>query len=240
VLASLALVCLAFGCFASAAMRLDQSETPAALRVSGEPSLFYAAKDRSFEGYRLSWQGNDGRVLALRLVRRTDGSAWLQSTQIEAPKPATAAARAIPERQLDSTVQPRGVVTPAAETFAAIGQALPQVQAPQIQAPPQIQARLRVTKVISAQQFLTFRAYLRVADFWGQAMADLDSTVANGAAPRNVWTMEGAQSGNFRWLSRVAPRDQYFLEAARYLLRLAGIDPASMITQDKQTNWLRG
>jgi hypothetical protein len=90
-------------------------------------------------------------------------------------------------------------------------------------------------KVVSAAELSLLRAYLRVADFSRLPVEPITAT-ANG----NRWTIEAAREGNFRWLTRVAPRDQYFMNAALYLVRLSGEDTRQFYQKDPKTGWTHG
>ena len=56
----------------------------------------------------------------------------------------------------------------------------------------------------------------------------------------NLWTLEGARQGNYRWLTRNAPKDMYFIDAAIYLVRLAGLNTAEFLVKDAKVNWMHG
>jgi hypothetical protein len=87
-------------------------------------------------------------------------------------------------------------------------------------------------RVVSANQFSLFRAYLRVADFWRIPVTE--------PGPGNQWTLEGGREGNYRWLTMAAPKDMYFIDAILYLVRLAGLDPATFLVKDAKSNWRHG
>jgi hypothetical protein len=94
---------------------------------------------------------------------------------------------------------------------------------------------LTKTKIVSASELSLLRAYLRVADFSRLPVEPIaDSTSGNR------WTIEAAREGNFRWLTRVAPRDQYFMNAALYLVRLSGLDTQQFYQKDPKTGWTHG
>lgn len=95
----------------------------------------------------------------------------------------------------------------------------------------QTQGQMRVG-VMSVQQFARFKAYLRVCDFWRLPIM--------AARQGNQWTIEGVQSGNYRWLTQGAPRDRYFMEAAMYLARLASLPLNRFLVADPSSGWWRG
>ncbi len=92
-----------------------------------------------------------------------------------------------------------------------------------------------VVKELSADQVSLFRAYLRVADFWRMPTDDK----AQGDSG-NLWTLEGARHRNYRWLSRKAPMDMYFIDAALYLVKLAGINADAFLVKDANADWMHG
>ena len=92
-----------------------------------------------------------------------------------------------------------------------------------------------VVKALSIEQVSLFRAYMRIADFW--RMPTVDTTQGDSG---NLWTLEGARQGNYRWLSRSAPKDMYFIDAAIYLIRLAGLNTAEFLVKDAKVNWMHG
>ena len=79
-------------------------------------------------------------------------------------------------------------------------------------------------------QVITFRAYLKIADFWRLSMED-----EFGMNSGNVWVLEGAYQGNYRWLKRFAPRDMYFRDAGLYLVELVGLSTEKFLVPDPIT-----
>ena len=92
-----------------------------------------------------------------------------------------------------------------------------------------------IVKALSADQVSLFRAYMRVADFWRMPTND----EFHGESG-NLWTLEGARQGNYRWLTRNAPKDMYFIEAALYLIKLAGLNSNAFLVKDAKANWMHG
>ena len=92
-----------------------------------------------------------------------------------------------------------------------------------------------IVTALSADQVSLFRAYLRVADFWRMPTND-----AFQGDSGNLWTLEGTRQGNYRWLTRNAPKDMYFIDAALYLVRLAGLNSAAFLVKDAKANWMHG
>jgi hypothetical protein len=101
---------------------------------------------------------------------------------------------------------------------------------------------LTKTKIVSASELSLLRAYLRVADFSRLPVEPIAVSASGITIPTvgNRWTMEVAREGNFRWLTRVAPRDQYFMNAALYLVRLSGLDTQQFYQKDPKTGWTHG
>lgn len=83
---------------------------------------------------------------------------------------------------------------------------------------------------INNREVITFRAYLKIADFWRLNIED-EFAQASG----NVWVLEGVQQGNYRWLKRFAPKDMYFRDAGLYLIELAGLARADFLVVDRVT-----
>ena len=92
-----------------------------------------------------------------------------------------------------------------------------------------------VVKALSIEQVSLFRAYMRIADFW--RMPTVDTSQGDSG---NLWTLEGARQGNYRWLTRNAPKDMYFIDAAIYLIRLAGLNTTEFLVKDAKINWMHG
>lgn len=92
-----------------------------------------------------------------------------------------------------------------------------------------------VVKALSADQVSLFRAYMRVADFWRMPTDD-----ALQGDSGTIWTLEGARQGNYRWLTRNAPKDMYFIDAALYLVKLAGLSTEAFLVKDAKANWMHG
>ncbi len=92
-----------------------------------------------------------------------------------------------------------------------------------------------VVTALTVDQVSLFRAYLRVADFWRMPTND----EAQGDSG-NLWTLEGARQGNYRWLVRKAPRDMYFIDAALYLAKLAGLNAETFLVKDAKADWMHG
>ena len=92
-----------------------------------------------------------------------------------------------------------------------------------------------IVKELSREQVSLFRAYLRVADFW--RMPTQDKSQGDSG---NLWTLEGARHRNYRWLNRKAPTDMYFIDAALYLVKLAGLDAETFLVKDAKANWMHG
>ena len=92
-----------------------------------------------------------------------------------------------------------------------------------------------IVKALRIEQVSLFRAYMRIADFW--RMPTLDTFKGDLS---NLWTLEGARQGNYRWLTRNAPKDMYFIDAAIYLVRLAGLNTAEFLVKDAKVNWMHG
>ena len=92
-----------------------------------------------------------------------------------------------------------------------------------------------VVKKLSPDQVSLFRAYLRVADFWH--MPTNDKLQGDSG---NVWTLEGAHHRNYRWLARNAPKDMYFIDAALYLAKLAGLNSEVFLLKDAKADWMHG
>ena len=93
----------------------------------------------------------------------------------------------------------------------------------------------RTVNELSVEQVSLFRAYLRVADFWRMPAKD-NSQGDSG----NLWTLEGARHRNYRWLNRKAPTDMYFIDAALYLVKLAGLDAKTFLVKDANADWMHG
>jgi len=92
-----------------------------------------------------------------------------------------------------------------------------------------------VVKELSAEQVSLFRAYMRVADFW--RMPTYDKFQGDSG---NLWTLEGARHRNYRWLNRKAPMDMYFIDAALYLVKLAGLNAEAFLVKDANADWMHG
>ncbi len=92
-----------------------------------------------------------------------------------------------------------------------------------------------IVKALSGEQVSLFRAYMRIADFW--RMPTVDNFQGDSG---NLWTLEGTRQGNYRWLTRNAPKDMYFIDAAIYLIKLAGLNTAEFLVKDAKANWLHG
>ena len=92
-----------------------------------------------------------------------------------------------------------------------------------------------IVKTLNADQVSLFRAYMRIADFW--RMPTVDELQGDSG---NLWTLEGTRQGNYRWLTRNAPKDMYFIDAALYLIKLAGLSPAQFLVKDAKANWMHG
>ena len=92
-----------------------------------------------------------------------------------------------------------------------------------------------VVKALNGEQVSLFRAYMRIADFW--RMPTVDNFQGDSG---NLWTLEGTRQGNYRWLTRNAPKDMYFIDAAIFLIKLAGLNSAEFLVKDAKANWLHG
>lgn len=92
-----------------------------------------------------------------------------------------------------------------------------------------------IVKMLNVDQVSLFRAYMRVADFW--RMPTNDEFQGDSG---NLWTLEGTYQGNYRWLTRKAPKDMYFLDAALYLIKLAGLNSDLFLVKDAKANWMHG
>ena len=92
-----------------------------------------------------------------------------------------------------------------------------------------------IVKTLNVEQVSLFRAYMRVADFWRMPTND-----AFQGDSGNLWTLEGTYQGNYRWLTRKAPKDMYFIDAALYLIKLAGLNSNSFLVKDANANWMHG
>ncbi len=76
-----------------------------------------------------------------------------------------------------------------------------------------------VAKTITRHDVNLLHAYLRIANFWRTPAQDQFAS----NAPATALILEGAQNGNYRWLSRTVYGDMYVVDACRYIARLAGL-----------------
>ena len=124
-------------------------------------------------------------------------------------------------------VRPDGTASLLNQRFSTGGQGELGAEAQRTGAP--------VVKQLSINQVSLFRAYLRVADFWRMPIDDPSQGTSG-----NLWTLEGARYRNYRWLNRKAPKDMYFIDAALYLVRLAGLDANTFLVKDAKADWMHG
>jgi hypothetical protein len=76
-----------------------------------------------------------------------------------------------------------------------------------------------VAKTISTNDVRVLQAYVRIANFWRAPAIDQFAS----QQPGTTLSLEGAQNGNYRWLSRTVHGDMYFVDACRNIARLAGL-----------------
>ena len=75
------------------------------------------------------------------------------------------------------------------------------------------------TRVLSLDEWNTFRDLIQVAEFWQTPSQNDDPVPFDGA----WWVMEGYRNREFNVVSRNSPIDGAYYEAGRYLIKISGI-----------------